>query len=499
MKNQLTSASTIEQIETQFLALKQSTDKDKWNDAIYLKQIARDMAETNIGLAYRIIQRAKLLKGNGPEIIGLHRRFRDELSKSHPELLEPLTTENIVSITPENPIPPLISESQTSEDKSKYRLNSKLALLIGFMKRPIVLLVLMPWMLFAVYQLVIASPRYESQMQLIVQQPDSMATMDASMAILSGLGVSSGNSDPLLVKAYIYSNDMLQYLESELAIKAHYSSSDIDWFSKLSDSSSQEDAFKYFQNQVQVDIDDASQIVTVYVRAFDPQFSLSLSQAIANRAEWYINSIGHQLANAQLTFIEGEHQLVEERLQQAKKRLLGFQQQYNLLDPEAEGMALSQIAYAIEGQIATTHAELRALKSTMSSQAPQVVMAQAKLDALYEQLIIERERLTEQRSGELSSTNPEGLSVSQLLARFTDYKVDLELALTAYTSSQISLEKSRIEAYRQLKYLIRVETPIKPEENKYPNVNYNLALMAVVLLLLFGVGKIIHATIKELN
>lgn len=47
-----------------------------------------------------------------------------------------------------------------------------------------------------------ASERYESQARVIVQQPDGMATMDASMALLSGLGMpTSSGSDAELVKA----------------------------------------------------------------------------------------------------------------------------------------------------------------------------------------------------------------------------------------------------------------------------------------------------------
>ncbi|XQF90906.1 hypothetical protein ACOBV8_06040 [Pseudoalteromonas espejiana] len=77
--------------------------------------------------------------------------------------------------------------------------------------------------MFAFYQLIWAAPRYESRAQLIIQQPDGMTTMDPSMAILSGLGVSfSSTADTEIAKAYIHSEDMLNYLQAHSNIQQHY-------------------------------------------------------------------------------------------------------------------------------------------------------------------------------------------------------------------------------------------------------------------------------------
>jgi capsular polysaccharide transport system permease protein len=90
-------------------------------------------------------------------------------------------------------------------------------------------------------------------------------------------------------------------------------------------------------------------------------------------------------------------------------------------------------------------------------------------------------------------------SVGEILAQFADLKINLELALKAYTASQVSLEKSRIEAYRQLKFLVIVESPTLPEDSTYPKVFYNLALFLAVVMMLFLIGRIILATVKELR
>tara|TARA_R110002126_G_scaffold76129_4_gene190400 strand:- start:518 stop:1390 length:873 start_codon:yes stop_codon:yes gene_type:complete len=290
---------------------------------------------------------------------------------------------------------------------------------------------------------------------------------------------------------------MLNYLQQHSNLKAHYQEYG-DIFTGLSSNASSEDLLSYYIDHTTVEIDEDSGVLKILAQGFTPEFANTLTQTIVNRAEWYINSIGHQLADAQLKFIRLEHAKVEQRLRDAQKNTLAFQQKNNLLDPEAEGMALQQITYGLEGQIATKSAELKGLRSTMTEKAPQVVMLASELSALKTQLELERDRLSTQQ-GTNSNIKNNGTSVSEVLAQFSDLKIELELALKGYTSSEVSLDKARIEAYRQLKYLVVVESATLPQNNKYPATLYNILLFAVLQLMLFGIGKIVLATVKELR
>lgn len=356
---------------------------------------------------------------------------------------------------------------------------------------PFIWFVVLPFLFFCFYQVVVATKRYESQAQIIVQQPDSMATMDASMALLSGMGMPTGGSDTELVKAYIHSNDMVEYLNKELNLRGHYTQDFIDYFSGIHENDTREELFSYYLKRVKVVVNEKSGVISIYSQAFDSDYAQQLTNKIVERAEWFINSIGHQLASAQLNFIKGEHQNIEKQLTEAQTNLLNFQQKYNLLDPTAEGMAMQQVTYTLKGQIAIKQTELKTTKAIMSTQSPQVRALTNELSALKAQLQTERNKLAQSGKGEMP--------VSELLAKFTDYKVKMELAIQAYTSSQISLEKSRIEAYRQIKYLIVVEQATLSQENKYPNVFYNISLFLLLFSIMFGITKIVIRTIQELK
>lgn len=372
--------------------------------------------------------------------------------------------------------------------------------LVALLKRPIIILVVIPFLIFAFYQLVIASDRYESQAQMIVKEPDAASTLDPAMALLSGFGVSSGNTDTELVKAYIFSNDMLNHLEQSLQLRTHFSSSEVDIFSRLSDDASSEDFLEYYMSRIKVEIDEKSFVIRVAAQAFTSEFAHQITKEIVDKSELYINQIGNNLAKRQLEFIEREHKIADLRFKEAKAQLISFQQRHDLLDPEAEGMALQEITYSLEAQIAAKQTELRQLLTSMSDTAPRVVQSRSELASLRQQLENERSRLTkDNQTNNLLPEDEKNLSVSEILARFTDYKIEMELALKSYTSSQISLEKSRIEAYRQLKFLVIVESPTVPDDARYPDTTYNITLFLVINLMLFGIGKILVATVAELK
>jgi len=456
--------------EQRFKELRKTLKPEQFNSVSFLTQKAEELKESDPKLSARILLRVKNLK--------------ESQQKSGEKITKTSQSKSVEKKAAD-------AAHNKQESKSPKKTITQQQKLKAFFLKPLVLSVVLPSLIFAFYQIVIATERFESQAKVIVQQPDATATMDASMALLSGFGVQATGSDPELVKAYIYSNDMLQYLNKELDLRAHYSNSSIDYFSRIHESDSKDALFAYYEDHIDVILDEKSGVISIYVQAFDSQFAQQLNDKIVQRAEWFINSIGHQLADAQLKFMEGEYKNVEQKFAQAQTNLLQFQQRYNLLDPEAEGSAVQQVAYGLEGQIATKQTELKALQSVMSNNSPQVKSLKNQLKALQEQLKNERDKLAE--------TGTDELSVSEILARFTEYKVNMELALQAYTSAQVSWEKARVEAYRQLKYLIVVEESTLSEDSKYPDVTYNISLFVLLFSLAFGIVNIVISTIKELK
>ncbi|MDP5029226.1 lipopolysaccharide biosynthesis protein [Paraglaciecola sp.] len=471
------------QLEDRFSKLKSQYSQAQLADAEFLNLEVDRLKLVDILLAYRLMQHIKNVDPSSENQEKL-KCVQKEAFKAYPNIEQTSSTE----ATFINKKDKILMKNRMLAMWASEKFNN--------WRKPIVLLVAFPFLLFAFYQIIWASPRFESQAKIIVKEPAGMATMDPAMAVMSGFGISSGGTDTELLKFYIYSTDMVMYLENKLSLRQHFSDKNYDFFSRLSDGSSSESLLNYYLKRVTVDIDETSRVVSIHAQGFTPEFAKHLSESVVERAEWYINEIGHKLAKAQLEFVQNEHELVQIKLRNAKTELLEFQRKYDLLDPQAEGAALQQITYRLEAEIAAKRTELMTLRSSMSIDAPLVMQATSELNSMIEQLSSQRNRLA---TGKSSNTESDELSVGEILAKFSDFRINMELALQSYTSSQISLEKSRIEAYRQLKYLVVVESPTLPEDAKYPNVQYNLALMLVLQLMLFGILKIVLATLKELR
>jgi capsular polysaccharide transport system permease protein len=474
------------EVEERFIQLKSEKTTEQWENVPFLLTEIQRLEDIDIALACRLMLRVKNLRPTSENINKLA-VYEEKVRQSK------LNVDNEMS-----------KNSGKSVTKSFFTdmnlwIRPKLLTVTRYVTlRPLVSFVVIPVLIFSIYQILIASPRYESSAQLIIKEPNAMATLDPAMAVMSGFGIAGANSEAELVKAFILSNDMLIYLDEKLKINEHFSNEKIDMFSRLSSDASRESRYQYFLDRVLVEIEEKSQIIHVDVQGFDPDFTRSLSEEIVSRAEWYINEIGRNLAKEQLNFVQQEHELVQGKLRDSKALLLDFQRRFDLLDPEAEGAALQQIAYQLEGLVAAKQTELRTMRTSMSDGAPLIMQAKAELDSLVQQLEKERRRLTEQSSDQ-EDVNSNALSVGEILAKYSGYKIDLELALQAYTSSLVSLEKSRIEAYRQIKYLVVVETSTLPEDANYPQVFYNISLFLAILLMVFGIGKIILATVEELR
>ncbi len=349
-----------------------------------------------------------------------------------------------------------------------------------------------PWLLYAIYLNIFASPLYESQSKLIVKSTEGGSSFDPSSILLSSVSGTGFNTESQLVEAYIQSADMINHLDEKLSLSDHYTSSDADFFSRLSKDYYQEELIEFYLDHVTVSVDSQSSVITLKTRGFDQAFAQAINQAIVEKAEEFINTINNDLARNKLEFAQGEHEIVETKLQQAKTELLAFQAQYNVLDPTAEGAAFQQIAFTLEATLAQKQAELNTISRVMSDSASEVINLKREIAALESQISAQKQKIN------MPDENGNPISVSELMARYSNLQVQLQLAVQAFSSSLITLENARVETYQKLQYLVTVESPTLPENNAYPTIIYSLTLFGVVLLLAYGIVRIVLATIREL-
>ncbi|EHS7014732.1 sugar transporter [Escherichia coli] len=331
----------------------------------------------------------------------------------------------------------------------------------------------------------IASDRYVSRAELVVKQADQIKMLPDALSML-GLG-GNNHQDMLLIQDYLKSADLLNKLDKELGLKAHYQSHKVDYFSRLPDKVSREEFLKYYREHLTLRLDDVSGVLTIELQAFDPAYGQRVVGLMLKESESFINKLGHQVALEQLAFVEKEVDRAYQRVQSEKAKVLDFQNSHHLISPESTSSARLGVVSQIEAQLAQQQAHLKQLQSYMKQTAPAVVSVQARVDALTEQLAQEQARLT----------GADKNSMNEVTASYMDVQTQATLAADLYKTGLISLEQARIEAYRKLKHLLVISQPTLAEDAEYPRRLYNLATIGVLLCLLYGLIVMGLATLRE--
>jgi capsular polysaccharide transport system permease protein len=359
------------------------------------------------------------------------------------------------------------------------------ALYMAWAKLGAFILVLVASLFVILYYSVMASPRYVSQVQFVVKQASSG---DIALAGLASFGATTPSMrDSLILKEYIGSREMAQALNKKLALKAHYESEQWDWFSRLHKNSSSEELIEYFQDHVVVKHDELSEILSVEVQSYQPEYSLKMAQILMESSDEFINKLGESMANQQLEYAQKDVDRAFKVLNEQQNKLLDFQNKHELYSPEQKGSALLSVITELETQIITLETEIKSLKAYLHNDNAEIVAKQYQVNALNEQLIEEKARLT----------SSDSQSLNQINASFQELKLNSELSVELYKSALASLEVVRAEAYKKLKYLLVVERPYLAQEAKYPKRLYSIATWFVVLLLIYGIGRLVFSIIKE--
>ena len=177
----------------------------------------------------------------------------------------------------------------------------------------------------------------------------------------------------------------------------------------------------------------------------------------------------------------------EGRLKEATAQVVEFQNKYGLLNASEQSVALSTVLNDLQAELIKKRTELQTLTSYMNSDAPEIITLKQRIKALEKQLGTEQKRLT----------STDKTSMNNLTAHQNELQLNVELATKAYTSALVALETTRTEASRKLKQLVVVSTPYKAEDATYPRVLYSLTNIFLVLLMIFGLVRMVYASVME--
>ncbi|MGK9173860.1 capsule biosynthesis protein [Yokenella regensburgei] len=344
-----------------------------------------------------------------------------------------------------------------------------------------------PMALLIVYLVVFSQPRYMSESKVAVKRPSDIEGASLNVGLLLGASNPSSAEDSLYLKEYINSADMLKVLDKQLNFHDAWSKSGLDFIYHLSKDTTAEKYLNYYRDRISVTFDDKTGLLAIQTQGFDPEFAQRFNRAVLKESERFINELSHSIARDQLNFAQEELQQVRARLDKSKQELLTYQNQNNILDPEASATAASSLIMTLQGKKIELEAQLRNLLSYLREDAPQVISTQNAIKALQAQIDAEQSKITAPGTNKLNS----------MAADFEEIKARVTFDTEMYTMAIKAIEKTRLESARKLKVLSVISSPQRPEESTFPNSGYLLASWLLVCCLLFGTIKLLLAVIED--
>jgi capsular polysaccharide transport system permease protein len=351
-----------------------------------------------------------------------------------------------------------------------------------------IVVIALPLALAAIYLFFFAVDRYVSESIVSVRQANQDAGSVPGIALLLGAVNPPAREDTLYLRQYIQSLELLNRLEARLKLREHFQSQRRDPFFRLRTDVDQETFLDFYRSRVEVVFDDTASLLTVRVQGFDPEYAQRLNAAILEESERFVNTFSQRMAREQMSFSQAEVDRSWKRMQDEKGKLLAFQTKNKLLDPGMQAQASSSLTADLQANLARQEAELRAAQSYLNDDSYPIKALRSQIDATRAQLDIERLRATAGTSN---------LRLNALTADFQELMAQASFAQDTYKLALAALENARIDASRKVKSLIVIEPPSKPETARYPRRIYNLLTLLIISTLLYGIVRLVLATVRE--
>jgi len=318
-------------------------------------------------------------------------------------------------------------------------------------------LLLIPIALSGIYFYVIARDRYVTRSDFFIRNAEDTDTSGtgSGLASLLGRGNQLSLEDARFLKTYLQSPQVLADLDRTYDLDRDYAQSGLDPFAGVKPELSKEKRLKFFKKQVAVSLDEISGAVVLRTIGLYPQASFNLNRFMLAKSEQFVNRLNQDISQKQLRFAESELIRAQRNLNQAKNRLLLYQDSNTVINPKGEAEMASQTVSKLQEKLVELRVELATLKLQYKDPSePEVAVVADQVREMEQQIEKERRSLVSRK----------GRNLSQKTADILRLESDVSFATDAYKLALTAVEKARIESKRQQKFMALLSAPQIPED-----------------------------------
>jgi capsular polysaccharide transport system permease protein len=349
------------------------------------------------------------------------------------------------------------------------------------------IIVIVPSLLAILYFGFIASDIYVSEARYVVRSVDT-PRMSALGNMLQNTGLAPSQDNAYAVRDFILSRDIVRGLERTNDLRGVLSRPEGDFitrFPPLFGGSSFEQLYRVYGHFVSVNVDETAGISTLQVKAYNPEDARNIARAILGYSEDLINRLNDRARHDAVDVAENEVIQCQQRIAAAQAAITAYRLRNATLDPERASGAVLDLATKLSAESAASEAQLaEVMKSSPNS--PMVESLRAHISALNGQIAAEKARVVGSNNGAVKT-----------LSEYERLLLEREFADKNLQSAEASLETARLEAQRKQIYLDRIVEPNQPDYPLYPQRLISILEVIISMLLIYGIGWLVSASVKE--
>lgn len=351
-------------------------------------------------------------------------------------------------------------------------------------------MVIAPLLLAAAYLSFRAVDQFTSVAALSVRQEEAPSPVDlfGGFAGLSG----SSSSDTDILYAYLTSPELVARVDADLDLRRIYGLvHERDPVFGFDPAGTIEDLTRYWSWMVGISHDSGTGLIEMEVRAFAAHDAQAIAQAALGHGSEMINALSAGAREDALRFARDDLEEAEARLGAARAALTAYRARTQIVDPSADVSGQMGLLGTLQAQLAEELIRSDLLAQQSHAGDPRIAQSDQRIAVIEARIAQERRKF-----GGGAAAEGQG-DYASALAEFERLTVEVEFSVQAYTAARTAFEAAKAEAKRKTRYLATHVRPTLAERATEPDKAVLLGLLGLFAVLVWGVGVLVVASLRD--
>ena len=357
---------------------------------------------------------------------------------------------------------------------------------LAIMTVRLIFFVFLPTLLAGMYYNLIATPMFSTRSEFVIQQAEPKG--NGLGGLFSGTQFAT-SQDSIAVQGYLQSREAMNRLDQDIGFRSHFTQPNIDALQRLAPDATTEAAYKLYKRNVKIAYDPTEGLIRMDVIAADAETAAAYSRALIGYAEEQVDHLTQRLREDQMQGSRDSYSEAEANMLAAQQKVVELQEKYKILSSEVEASLITQQVSVLETKLSQDRLSLAEMEN---NEQPN----QARMEPLKRRMIALEDEIASLRS-KLTEDSQDGQSLAQVQSELLVAKANVETRQMLLAQSLQSLETSRIEANRQVRYLSLSVSPFAPDEATYPRAFENTMVAMMIFAGIYLMISMTAAILRE--